>query len=211
MKHPSREVWMSFLYGELRRPERAEAVSHLAGCPECRAQVAAWRATKTSLDAWMLPRTRTRTVGLLLPVVQWAAAAVVALCLGFGAGRLSAPGADPERIRAAIEPALRQQLQAECLQAVRTEMATSSAQTIESARGETRELVASLASQMAQARQEDWQTIRTALGTLRQDQLNNRRDLETVAVLTGASLRQTQQQLYQLADSSRPIPNGSQP
>jgi hypothetical protein len=90
-------------------------------------------------------------------------------------------------------------------------MATSSAQTIESARGETRELVAGLASQVAQARQEDWQTIRTALGTLRQDQLNNRRDLETVAVLTGASLRQTQQQLYQLADSSRPIPNGSQP
>jgi hypothetical protein len=42
------------------------------------------------------------------------------------------------------------------------------------------------------------------LATIREERLTDRRDLEKLAVLTGAGLRQTQQQLYQLADYSIP-------
>jgi anti-sigma factor RsiW len=207
MKHPARETWMSYLYDELRGAERAEANAHLADCPECRAHVDAWRATMSALNSWRLPRVRPQRRSFLLPMVQWAAAAVVVLSVGFGVGRLSAPAANLEQVRAVIEPALRRQLQAEFLQVARTELAQSSANTLATSRDETQRLLAGLAVQIEQGRSEDWQTMRTALATLQQERLTDRRDLETVAVLTGAGLRQTQQQLVQLASYPAPTPN----
>jgi anti-sigma factor RsiW len=204
MKHPSRETWMSYLYDELSAPERAEAATHLADCPECRNQVAGWRATVSALDSWKLPRHRTPAARLCQPWVQWAAAAVMVLSVGFGAGRLSAPAADIEQIRATLEPSLRQQLRTEFAETVRVELVRASADTLDTSRDETQQLLAGFAAQVEQARGQDWQTIRAALTTLRQERLTDRRDLETVAVLTGAGLRQTQQQLYQLADYSAP-------
>ena len=211
MKHPSRETWMSYLYDELTTPERAEAAAHLADCPECQNQVAGWRATVSALDSWKLPRRRERTSVFFAPVVQWAAAVVVVLSVGFGVGRLSAPAADVGQIRAALEPSLRQQLRAEFAETVRAELARASADTLNTSRDETQRLLANFAAQVEQVRGEDWQTIRTALAAFRQERLTDRRDLETVAVLTGAGLRQTQQQLYQLADYSIPTSSNFQP
>jgi anti-sigma factor RsiW len=199
MNHPNRETWMSYLYDELSGSERKQAAAHLAECPECQAQVAAWRATTSALNAWKLPRRREGRPVFLQPVFQWAAAAVVVLSVGFGVGRLTAPAANVEQVRAALEPSLRRQLQAEFLQTVRTELAQASARTLEASREETKQWLAGFASQVEQTRDEDRQAVRTALAALRQEQLTDRRDLETVAVLTGAGLRQTQQQLVQLA------------
>ena len=207
MKHPNRETWMSYLYDELSGAERAEANAHLAGCPDCQAHVAGWRNTISALDAWKLPRRERRTPIFFQPLVQWAAAAVVVLSVGFGVGRLSAPSADTNQIRATLEPSLRQQLQTDFLQAVRTEIARAAADTLATSRAETQQSLARFAVQVEQAQGDEWQTIRTALATLRQERLTDRRDLETVAVLTGASLRQTRQELVQLA--SHPVPQRS--
>jgi len=204
MKHPSRETWMSYLYDELSALERAEAAAHLADCPECQNHVAGWRATVSALDSWKLPHHRQRPALFFQHVVQWAAAAAVVLSVGFGVGRLSAPAADIEQIRATLEPSLRQQLQTEFAETVRAELARASADTLNTSRDETRQMLASFASQVELQRGQDWQTLRSALTALRQERLTDRRDLETVAVLTGAGLRQTQQQLYQLADYSLP-------
>jgi anti-sigma factor RsiW len=204
MKHLSRETWMSYLYDELSAPERAEASAHLADCPECQNHVAGWRATVSALDSWKLPRRRKATRLLFQPLVQWAAAAVIVLSVGFGVGRLSAPAADVEQIRATLEPSLRQQLRTEFAETIRAELAQASADTLNTSREETQQLLAGFAAQAEQARGQDWQTIRTALTALRQERLTDRRDLETVAVLTGAGLQQTRQQLYQLADYSLP-------
>jgi hypothetical protein len=133
-------------------------------------------------------------------VVQWAAAAAVVLSVGFGVGRLSAPAADIEQIRATLEPSLRQQLRTELAQSVRTELAQASADTLNTSRDETQRLLAGFAAPVEQERGQDRQTIGAALTALRQERLTDRRDLENVAVLTGAGLRQTQQQLAQLAD-----------
>ena len=211
MNHPSREVWMSYLYDELSTPERTEAAAHLADCPECQNQVAGWRATVSALDSWKLPRHRKKPVLFFQPLVQWAAAAVIVLSVGFGVGRISAPAADVEQIRATLEPALRQQLQTELLQTVRTELAQASADTFDTSRAETQRLLAGFATQLGQERGDDLQTIRAALTALQQERLADRRDLETVAVLTGAGLRQTQQQLFQLADYSVPRESNFQP
>jgi len=162
MKHPSRETWMSYLYDELSALERAEAAAHLADCPECQNHVAGWRATVSALDSWKLPHHRQRPALFFQHVVQWAAAAAVVLSVGFGVGRLSAPAADIEQIRATLEPSLRQQLRTELAQSVRTELAQASADTLNTSRDETQRLLAGFAAPVEQERGQDRQTIGAA-------------------------------------------------
>ncbi len=58
MKHPTREEWMAYLYGELDGAKRAAVRRHLAECAECRGEVAVWRGAIEEMDKWPLAKGR---------------------------------------------------------------------------------------------------------------------------------------------------------
>lgn len=204
MNHPTREEWMSYLYDELTGEQQANLAAHLAVCPECKAKVADWRGLKKDLNAWQITEKPAHVVWNRA-WVRWAAAAVVMLSVGFGTGRLSmSASVDPEKLRAAIEPSIRDQLRAELAQMLRDESEKSAAATLAAANDRANELVGDLAKAYEQRRADDNQAVYAALNRLDAQNVAGlaslRKELETVAVLTDVGFRQAQRQIYQLAD-----------
>ena len=176
MNHPNREQWVSFLYNEVTKPERAEFAQHLASCPQCSAQLGEWRGTQRQLDSW---KTSHRQPSRWLPVLKWAAAAVLFLGTGYTLGRNIPSALDLQTVRAAIEPALRQELTE---QLDRTMAARLSSQ-------------ASTISDLMTALDERYSTTAVSL----------KKDIDTMAYLTEAGFRRTENQLVRLADYTRPL------
>src|SRR5262245_22895103 len=118
MNHPTSEQWMSYLYGELRADERAPLAAHLRNCPVCAAHVNGWQSAARDLDAWQIrargtePSVNQARRHFARPLVQWAAAALILLGAGLAFGRLGS-AAEAKKLRAAIEPQIRQQLREE--------------------------------------------------------------------------------------------------
>ena len=119
MNHPTREEWMSFIYGESSTTERKNLASHLRSCPGCQAQVSEWQGTRKVLDNWPvhppgLERAAQRRPALLVrPVLRWAAVAVLLLSAGFGLGHFASASVQADKVRARIEPQLCQELRRE--------------------------------------------------------------------------------------------------
>ena len=95
MNHPTREEWMSYLYGEISAGERAGLTAHLQSCPDCKAAINDWQMARKKLDAWHVRSCRAESPAwrafnvFAVPAFKWAAAAAVMLAVGFGAGRLT--------------------------------------------------------------------------------------------------------------------------
>jgi len=122
MNHPKPEEWAPYLFGEAE-PEAARALKeHLNQCPECRQEIDGWKQNLARLDAWKLPATARRPRTAARPFLKLAAAAVVILAAGVGAGRLSSPAVNTQKLRAQIEPQIRDQLRTEFAQMLRDEM-----------------------------------------------------------------------------------------
>ena len=170
---------MSYLYNEVRPDERARLSAHLRGCAVCAGQIDKWKAAARDLDAWQLrpggaeSATKPGREILLRQTIQWAAAAMILLGAGFLVGRVASAPIDQRRLIAEIAPELRQQLRQE-FEAKRIE--------------ENRAFHAALEKLDAQ---------RIA------DYVSLKKELDTVAVLTDAGLRDTEQQLARLADYSQ--------
>lgn len=191
MAHPTHEQWMDYLYGETPPARRAELDRHLESCAECRAQVAEWRSAMQALDAWQLPAAPARPkVAPARPWWQWAAAAVVVLGVGFGLGRLAAPGVDVAALRAQLEPQLRQQAKRDLEQ-----LAASQRRELQLA---VAELVQALDEQRASDRRAVVNLLKEQEARHQVDLAALRRDLETVAVMTDGGLRNAQQQIGRL-------------
>lgn len=191
---------MAHLYGETPEADASTLKQHLETCPECQAQLSAWRDTMKALDEWQLPKTQTRRQPR--PTRRFwrmAAAAVLVAGVGFGLGRLAAPPVDLNGLRAQLEPALRQEITRE----MDARMASFQEQ--------NQAALAALAQANDDQRQADRQADRQAnLHLIRERDLAYaaelaavRRDLETVAVLTDGSLRNAQNQIVRLANLAR--------
>jgi anti-sigma factor RsiW len=213
MNHPTREEWMSYLYGETSGGERADMAAHLHVCPECAAKVNDWQAARKILDAWQVrPRTgvlgaKQPRFGLVRPAFQWAAAAAIMLILGFSAGRLTSRTVDVELVRT--------ELRQEFAQMLREGLDDAVSATLFAAGAQTEEILANYASAVEVKRVADNQAIYAALSKLASqhdaDYISLKKDLDTVAVNTDAGLRQTAQQLvalagYEPAGSSSKLP-----
>ncbi len=99
MKHPSPEIWMSFLYDDgLTEAQTNECHVHLETCAECRSQVTEWGQARKALDRWTVPVIPKRAQEW-----KWGIAASLILGVGIGIGRLAGPGVDVERMSAFIE------------------------------------------------------------------------------------------------------------
>ncbi len=207
MNHPTREEWMSYLYDELTTEEHSNLAAHLAVCPDCKVKVGEWGAVRKELNAWPLSPNRAPVLPTR-PMIRWAAAAAIVLAAGFGIGRLTSATPDTEKVRAAIEPQLRQQLRREIGQSLRDELDRTSSAALAASSEQTKQLFAEFAKIVEARRAEDVQAIYTALDKLDSQRVTDlvslKKDLDTVAWLTDAGLRRTHQQLVQLADYTEP-------
>jgi hypothetical protein len=203
MNHPERESWVPFLYGEVKPDLRQQLKAHLEVCAECRGEVERWQRSLARLDAWKLPRSR-KPAELFVPILRWAAAALVVLGLGFGVGRISAAGSGAAKDRAALKLQLKQELRQELAQLAREEVSRATPATLATARSEANQLLAAYATNLEAQRDTDNQVIRTALERLQAQNISLKKELDTVALNTDAGLQQTEQQLAQLAVYKQP-------
>lgn len=210
MNHPTSEEWMSYLYEELDATERARLAGHMQGCAHCHAKVAEWQAAQRNLNQWRLePRRTARTATMLArPWLKWAAALVLFAGVGFSAGRFSMARPDLQKLRAEIEPQLRQELRAELVQTMREELDKSAAATLAASREQTRGMLAGYAQKIENARADDNAVISAALDRLDSQQADDyvslKKQLDTVAVMTDTGLRQTESQMVELAGMATP-------
>src|SRR4051812_18005944 len=109
MKHPEREEWVPFVFGEADASQRRQLESHLKSCADCRQEIESWQRSVGRLDSWKLPRT-SRSRMSFVPLVKWAAAAAVVLSIGFGLGRVTTARIDTEKVRTAVERDIRGEL-----------------------------------------------------------------------------------------------------
>lgn len=209
MNHPTRDEWMSYLYDELTGEQHTSLAAHLAVCPECNAKIAEWRGVTRVLGAWKV-EVKPARVSFHRPLVRWAAAAVLMIGIGFTAGRLSSP-VNAEKLRAAIEPSIRQQLRQEFSQLLKDELEKSSSATLAAANNQSKELVGDFAKACEQNRAEDNQAVYTALNKLNSQRIADladlKKELDTVALYSEAGFHETQRRFVQLASYSRPAAN----
>ena len=185
MNHPTQEEWVPYLYGEVQPQSRLRLKQHLQDCPECRARIQLWQRNLGRLDLWRLPP-KAQPARISAPLLKWAAAAVLVLAMGIGIGRSMAPGVNLNRVRAALEPEIRQKLRQEFRELVRQELETASSQTLARAGDQARTLVADASVSLENKRVEENQAIYAALDTLF---FSLKKDVDTVAVNTDQTLR----------------------
>ena len=204
MNHPTAEKWMSYLYDELNAGELSALKNHLGECAECRERLETWRSACKGLDAWSCPPRRARKRVVAPFVLKWAAAAGLILCVGFGVGRFTSSSPNSEKIRAALEPQIRQELRSEFAQMLHDEMGRATEATLAKSETQTRQLLAAYDTTLEAKRAADQQAIYAVLDQMDSqrvaDYLLLKKDLDTVAVNTDVGLRQTEQRLVQLAD-----------
>lgn len=193
MTHPTADELMDHLYGDAADPARhAEIEAHVAGCDECRRQLAAWGGVRRELAAWEVPPAPSRTRTVAMPsragsLMRWAVAAVVLLGTGYGFARVAAPDpVDASEVKTALARELREQLRGQLGEELRVELAAEQARFAveQSRRHET------FQRWMAEALSEMDARNVAAYAALRSD-------VETVAI-------QTQAEFEQLAVSDQP-------
>lgn len=185
MNHPKPEEWVPFIYGETTGQTRRTLQSHLESCAQCRRETDAWRQSMNLLDSWKVPRAKRPHALVAIPWFGWATATAVVLLCGVFLGRATAPKVDAEKLRTALAPEIRKELSAELAQLVRDETARTASLTLASSRRYTDQIA---------------QQLYFAV----------KKDVDTLAVNADASLRNTAQQLVQLADY-HPEQNPSEP
>jgi len=184
MNHPKPEEWVPFIYGETTGTARRELSDHLDSCDQCREEIKGWQRSLKGLDAWKLPRARSRQTTVWMPMLSWAVGAAMILFLGVVIGRATSPKVDVEKLRQAIAPRIAEDLRSQLAEVAREEAARAGALTLASGRQYT--------DQVAQ-----------------QLYISVKKDIDTVALNTEAGLSHTAQQLYQLADYKEPQTPGT--
>jgi len=204
VNHPSAEEWMEFLYGEMPAPRRRELGGHLAQCPICSAQLKSWRTGMSALDEWKLPVIRPATHGGQ-PILKWAAAAAIVLCVGFLLGRQTS--------NAASELAALKASVTRIAETVERDREVNAMNTVDeataAAQAEVVRLLADYTHAAEAVRTEDRRTTALALRQLESRLGRLRAELETVAVNTEGSFQQTQEGLASLA--SMAVSPGTKP
>ena len=199
MKHPNRDEWAPFVFGETTGAEARRLEAHLESCAECAAEVEGWRRSLKVLDSWALPPAA-RPRNIISPVFRWAVAAAIVLAAGVAMGRMTAP--DAKTLRAEVEAAVKSTLAADFQQA----LARSEAHLAAMAEENSRDLLRTLSESVEEGRVEDRQEM---LSLLQEQQRQSdarlaafRRDLETVALFADQEFRQAKLALTQLAQGN---------
>jgi anti-sigma factor RsiW len=217
MKHPQRDEWVPFVFGEAASETRQRLAAHLEHCPECAGEVAAWRRSLGRLDHWQ-PSGPVPRPGNVFRPLRWAIAAALVLGAGFGLGRFSRPpppdGAEwraqvVASMKAALVPELREQMVAEVERVASGAQAQSSnalvaleARLAQASQSGLQQAILALTGALNDAREEDRHLLTTVLDQLQEQRATDyvalRKDLETLATLTDDEIRQARLKLNQL-------------
>jgi hypothetical protein len=201
MKHPNRDEWVPYIFGE-SSPDTARTLDqHLGECADCRNQVDTWRRTLKRLDAWQIP-TKRRRAAFAQPGVRWAIAAAIVLGLGFGLGRFSSERS-ATKSRMELEASLRSMVAAQVRDHVQNAVSGLEVRLAESRRQESERLALEFASLIKTQNEVDNAITQAVFDKLR-DRFDGyylalRKDLETVAVAADEQLQDTQLKLVELA------------
>ena len=202
MKHPNKEEWVPYIFGEARADEAKRLRAHLESCVECAAEVTAWRRSLQTLDKWELQKpVRSRTV--VAPAFRWAMAAAIILAAGIAIGRVTASDSKKmqEQVAASVKAVLVQQLQ--------QTVDESEARLASASEERAQELWNAFSEQLANAREEDRRAMLTLSEQYRLEQeeryVNLRRDLETLALQADQEIRQANFKLTQLAGTNNSL------
>jgi hypothetical protein len=192
--HPGSDEWMAFLYNEVSRNREAQLRTHLATCPECRAQMAGWTMARNDLNRWRLPVMLPAFRGVAINTLRWAAAAAIVAIVAFVAGRVTSPTAGQvARIEASLA-----QLAATVRQHQNTLAEAGNPGAVPSTTDEALRLLGDYAAFQAQQRRQDQSAVQSALAKLESGLHQVRGELETVAINTQTGFEQTQQNLTTL-------------
>ena len=203
---------MSFLYDEVDSGKKAELAAHLRGCPDCAGAVHEWQSVQRHLAAWHFRPTKRAAANRLpapwlWPALRWSAGVAMLLATGFFAGRASS-ASDARQLRAAIEPAIRQELKQEFAQSLRTELDKMTEATLAASAEQARAIVADYAREAEARNTATASDVYAALDQMESqrvaDYVSLKKDVDTVAVNTDASLRETERQLVLFADATHP-------
>ncbi len=211
MTHPTREDWMSYLYDELPAERRSTLRMHLDSCTDCRAQMQAWERAAHSLNDFALPPRRKGARGST--IARWAIAAALVAFAAIGAMRVAALNREVKQLRADmqgsfkldVESPVRVQLAGKMQRDFDAALNQLTDQMSKGANTEAQSLMANWARRFEAQRLADQQTTLTALQKLStrhtEDYATLRKELETVALFTEASLQRAQNQIATLAYS----------
>jgi hypothetical protein len=198
MKHPEREEWVPYVFGEAAPAERRRLQQHLDECNSCRDEIAGWQRSVGRLDSWKLPATHTPRE-TFAPGLAWAAAAAILILVGasFGFGHVVGI----------------KQVRTELNRTLQAEIARSATATLVASEARTKTLLEQQAAEFGKRRMEDLNAFSLALDKLETQRLTDlislKKDLDTVAINTDAGLRHTEQELVQLTESARPTGNAN--
>jgi Putative zinc-finger len=204
MKHPERDEWVPFLFGEATLETKKRLSAHLKGCPECAAELEGWQRSLGRLEKWELPSGSPHGAPGLAPAFRWAAAAAVVVCAGFAAGRLtSAPGITQANLRAEVQAAVDSA----------TTQTTDAVAALENriarvSEAQSRQLLEAFSQVFDQAREQDRTSILAVLQRVERehaaDYVALRSDLETVASAADKEIRDARRSILQLATNDQP-------
>jgi hypothetical protein len=193
LSHPTSAEWMAFLYKETASPRRCEMAQHLADCSDCSSRLNAWRTTLSDLDQWAIPAPR-RVHQPWFPVPRWAAATALILCVGILVGHAFSPSRrEVAALRASVA-----QLSETVQRAGEPGLSATVAAARSTANAETLRLLAQYSALQDNQRTADQLAVKDVLDGLDVRIATLRNELETVAVNTEGSFRQTRQNLAQL-------------
>lgn len=196
MKHPDRDEWAPYIFGEAPADKRKQLSAHLESCAECAEELSAWRRTLGRLDAWEVPESP-RARRDFQPLVRFALAACLILLAGIGIGRfggsaradselrrLQATMAESERNRAAALAESEQRMTA-ALHAQMNSMWQAVPALVNSLAEDDRRALAARFQQVADRHAADFVSLR--------------RDIETVASIAQEEIQQANFKLLQVA------------
>ena len=185
---------MAFLYKELSGKEKRELEAHLKACPDCAAQVSTWRTSMKSLDGWKERRQKPSEAIHFVPMLKWAAAALLVLSIGFALGRR---GTASVKELAAVKASVAKLKQiAESRAGADTNVI---AQATLAANQETVRLLTEYSRSQEEQRQEDQQRLNVAFRALGDRVARIDSDLQTVANDTETGFEQTHENLTRVA------------
>ncbi len=229
MDHPPREEWVAYLYGECDARAQGRLTAHLRECDECTAHVETWRKTMYAMSAWEFPPSSSRRRWVAPQWAPVAAAAALALLIGIGAARVTAPEpVDVEALQADLEQTLRVEIGAEWRAALaltaermysdlytqlRDDVDASTARAVALTRTEAGRAIGAFArvyeDDQTRSRQSLADVIQYVDDQRAQDVAELRTTLRSLATATGQEFERTQRRLNAVTPIVRIVPTGA--